>query len=191
MNGYIEYIILAIFVLGMNVIPGFMPPTWTILVFFFLTYHLLPIPVIIIGAVFATLGRITLYFIARYQLIKIIPTKSKKNMEFLGKYFYKNKKITIPALLIYAFLPIPSNQVYIAAGLARINIKIVALLFFFGRIISYSSWILTAHLATTSLDEIFKSHFSRGNVIIFELFGFAVVYVISTINWEKILKGRR
>lgn len=190
MNGYIEYIILAVFVLGINVVPAFMPPTWTILVFFFLTYHLLPVPVVIIGAVFATLGRIALYFLSKYQIVKILPEKSKKNMEFLGKYFYENKKITVPALLIYAFMPVPSNQAYIAAGLAKVHIKIVATLFFCGRLISYSSWILTAHLANSTLSDVFKSYFSKGNVIILELLGFGIIYLISTINWARILKRR-
>lgn len=183
------YVVLGVFVLGMNMIPAFMPPTWTILVFFYLSYHLLPLPVIIIGAVATTLGRISLYFFARTHILRFLPKQSQDNMAALGKFFYAKKKITIPAILMYAFLPIPSNQIYIAAGLAKIDIRIIASIFLVGRFISYSSWIATAHIASTSLESIFKNYYSHSNFFIAELVGFGIIYLISRVGWKKILKS--
>ncbi len=186
-----QYIILAIFVLGMNVVPAFMPPTWTILVFFFLTYHLLPLPVIIIGAVAATSGRIVLYFLARNHFIKLLPKSSQQNMSDFGKYFYTHKHITIPALLMYAFLPIPSNQVYISAGFAKLEIKLIASLFFFGRIVSYSSWIATAHIASKTMSDIFTRNFTSANKIIVEIGSLCLIYLFTIIPWRRLVNGKK
>ena len=183
-----EYLLLGAFVLLMNVIPAFMPPTWMVLVFFFLTFKLSPIPVVLIGALSATLGRITLYSLARYKFLPHLPKHSQKNYETFGKLFHVHKKITIPALLAYAFLPIPSNQVYIAAGFAQIRIKLIASIFFLGRVISYSSWIATAHLASSQLTEIFERHLFSKYTLIVELLGFSLIYLISLFDWNRMLK---
>lgn len=185
-----QYIILAVFVLGMNVVPAFMPPTWTILVFFFLTYNLLPLPVIIIGAVAATSGRVILYFLARNHFIKLLPKSSQQNMSDFGKYFYSHKHITIPALLMYAFLPIPSNQIYISAGFAKLNIKLIATLFFFGRLVSYSSWIATAHIASKTMSEIFTRNFTSANRILIEVISLCLIYLFTIIPWRKLTDGK-
>lgn len=57
------YIGLALIVYIVNIIPLFMPPTWLMLAFFSIHYHLYTIPVIIIGAISATFGRVTLYWL--------------------------------------------------------------------------------------------------------------------------------
>jgi hypothetical protein len=60
MSGSIEYLILGVLVFGVNIVPAFMPPTWIILAFFYLRYHLNLLPTVIIGAAAATLGRVVL-----------------------------------------------------------------------------------------------------------------------------------
>lgn len=191
MDGYVGYLILAIFVLGINIVPAFMPPTWTILVFFFLTYHLLPLPVILIGAITATSGRVILYFLARNHFIKLLSKSSRQNMSDFGRYFYSHKHITIPALLMYAFLPIPSNQIYISAGFAKLDIKLVAPLFFLGRLVSYSSWIATAHIASKTMSDIFTQNFTSTNKIILEIAGLCLIYLFTIIPWKKLANGKR
>src|SRR5882762_9519552 len=104
-----DYIIVALIVFGVNTFPAFMPPTWSILALFYLSYHLAIIPLIIIGASCATLGRMTLYFFAG-KSTKILPKKSKRNLAHLGHFFNTHKHISIPIFLLYGFSPIPSNQ---------------------------------------------------------------------------------
>ena len=55
---------LAVFsiVVGINLLPAFGPPTWAVLVFTRLHWHLNPIALVVIGAVAASVGR---YLLAR------------------------------------------------------------------------------------------------------------------------------
>jgi len=187
--GFIEILIaLAVLIYIINVIPVFMPPTWTILAFYYIHFHPPLLLTIIIGALFATLGRITLYFISKNHFRRFFSKQSLENYDALGNFFTKKQKLSIPIFLTYAFFPISSNYVYIAAGLAKIDIKILAGSFFVGRLISYSFWVTASHIVFTKVEDIFSNHISNFSVIIFELVGLTVIILIGRIKWKKILK---
>jgi len=187
--GFLEtLIIIAVFIYIINVIPVFMPPTWTILAFYYIKLHPPLLPAAIVGAVAATLGRITLYYIAKTRFRKFFPKNYLENYDSLGNFFRKRKKLSIPLFLTYAFFPISSNYVYIAAGLAKIDIRLLAASFLLGRIFSYSFWIATSHIVINRIDDVFSSRFSNIGVIILELLGLLIIIVIGKVNWKKILK---
>lgn len=182
------YIFLSVLTYIVNIVPALMPPTWIILAFLYINYHLHIIPVVVLGAIFATLGRVTLYLLAKKFGHFFISKKSKENVEILGKYVNSHMKISIPLFILYAFLPIPSNQVYIAAGLSRVRIKYLAVSFFFGRILSYFFWVSATHKVTTSIQVIFSKHYARTGSIIAEIIGFGILFIITKIDWVKVLK---
>lgn len=188
MSAEAYYAILAFVVVGMNIAPGFMPPTWMILAFFYLQFNLSLLPLVIIGAIFATLGRTVLYLLSKNYLRRLFPSEIVENYGVIGKFFKKNNKLTAPLVLTYAFLPIPSNQVFIMAGLAGLKIEIIAGSFLAGRLISYSFWVSVASQVTNRLEGIFQSHISQGGVIAAEVLGFALIIIIGKINWKKVLK---
>ncbi len=181
-------IILGILIYVINVIPVFMPPTWTILAFYYINFHSPFIPTIIIGAFAATLGRITLYYISKNHFRRFFSKESIDNYDALGDFLKKRQKLSIPLFLTYAFFPISSNYVYIAAGLAEVDIKILAASFFIGRLMSYSFWVSASHIAITRVEDIFSNHVSNVSVIIFEMVGLIIVVLIGKIPWRKILK---
>lgn len=188
MDSVLPYFLLAAVVYSMNVAPAFMPSTWIVLAFFDYHYKLAILPVVLVGVVMATLGRITLYYISTEHSHRFLPKKSVENMETLGLYLNRRMKITIPLFLIYAFLPIPSNQVYIGAGIAKMKVKFLATCFFFGRMFSYFFWVSATHIAINSLEGIFSHRFTKMGSIVLEIIGFAALYLFTQINWAKILK---
>lgn len=185
-----DYLILGIFVFGLNIIPVFAPPTWMVLAFYFLKFHLNVIPVILIGATAAVLGRTVLYFLAKSEFKLLLPLKSRENLSDLGKYIQSREHLTLSMIAVYAFFPLPSNQTFIAAGLADISIKLIAFSFFVGRLISYSFWITASHKIIDSLEGMFERHYANTANIIVQIIGFLVIYFISTIHWKSFLKKK-
>lgn len=185
---FAEYLILASLVLGMNVFPILMPPTWTILAFFSVKYHLWLLPTVLTGASFATFGRVILATISKLFFRRFLSKKSQENYASLGEYFNTHKKVSIPLVITYMFFPIPSNDIFIAAGLAKANIKILSAAFFVGRLMSYSFWISASAHFSKNIEEIFNLHFSKTNTFLFELGGLLILYIIGKIAWKKILK---
>ena len=184
----IPYISLAIIVLSMNVIPALMPPTWIVLAFFVGKYDLRLLPVVLIGAVCATIGRIILTMISRKYFSRFFSKESKTNYESIGDYLNNHKGITIPLMVTYAFIPIPSNHVFIAAGLAKVNIDVLVSAFFVGRFISYTFWVKLTEKLSDNISDIFNSHYSKIGSIVAELAGLLILYFIGKIAWKKILK---
>lgn len=183
----IPYLFLAGFIFVINIIPAFIPPTWIILVFFYLKYHFSLIPLIIIGASSAAAGRIVLYFFAKNLFRFFLPEKSIYNLKSLGNFIQSHQNLTLSMILVYAFLPIPSNQTFIAAGLSGISIKLISFSFFIGRLISYTFWVVTSHKIADNLEGLFFTHLSNLGNIIIQIVGFAIIILISTINWNKFL----
>ena len=180
------FIILFVVVFGVNAIPFFMPPTWLILTFCHVRFHSLFWPTIIIGALAAMLGRVMLAMFAR-TFGHLLPKKMLVNVRSLGDFAKKNTTFSIPALIVYAFLPIPSNQAFIAAGLTDINISWFAFSFFIGRILSYTFWVSAAHRIIGGLDNIFSQHLSRPSTFLFEFAGILFLILVAIIPWKKIL----
>ncbi|MBI2085947.1 hypothetical protein HYT74_01245 [Candidatus Daviesbacteria bacterium] len=183
-----SYVLLASLVLGLNIIPAFMPPTWTVLAFFVTKYDLLLISVVLIGASCATLGRVVLAGISRKYFRRILSADSQENYASIGEYLNRNRRITIPLVVAYAFLPIPSNDVFIAAGLAKVKIKLLAGSFFVGRLISYTFWVSLTQRFSDNLTDIFSKHYAKTGSIILELVGLLLIYLVGKIAWKKILK---
>lgn len=183
---FTAYLLLALLIYVINVIPALMPPTWTILVFTVIKFNLHVVPSVLLGAISATLGRITLYYLARTYLRPFLSEKTKKNMDALGKFLNARSHLTVGLVVIYAFFPIPSNQVYIAAGLAKVNIKLFALSFFIGRIISYAFWVGTTSLV---IDKLLNKglRFTHLQGFLIDILGFAILILVSKIRWDKIL----
>lgn len=183
-----DYIFLAVIIFGINVIPAFMPPTWTILVFFLLTFHLSFLPTVIIGACMATLGRVVLALLSRKYGSRLLPKKVVQNYHALGGFFKKHKRLTIPAVLMYAFFPIPSNQVYIIAGLSEISLRVIAFSFLVGRLISYSFWVGVSYHLSNNLESLFINHVTNYRSLVMEILSLLVIILIGLINWQKIVK---
>ncbi len=183
-----EYILLSSLVLGLNIIPAFMPPTWIVLAFFVAKYDLSLFPVVILGASFATIGRIILASVSRKYFRKLLPGDSKANYASVGEYLNRHGNFTVPLVITYAFLPIPSNHVFIAAGLAKVRIKLLAISFFVGRLISYTFWISITQRLSDNLPDIFSKHYAKTGSIVIEILGLIVLYLLGKIAWKKILK---
>lgn len=182
------YLFLASTILGMNIFPLFMPPTWLVLAFFVNRYNLNIVPVVLIGASFATFGRIILASISHRFFRRFFSKESQENYASIGAYLNSHEQITIPLVVTYAFIPIPSNHIFIAAGLAKVRIKLLASAFFVGRLISYTFWVGLSQKLADNLEDIFSSHYSKIGTIGVELLGVLVLFIIGKIAWKKILK---
>lgn len=183
-----DYLVLGLLVLGINVVPAFMPPTWMILTFYYLRYNLDLIPVVLVGASCATAGRIILTVLSRYYLRPIFPKGTKENLDSLGAFLSKKQQLTATIVLTYAFLPIPSNQVFITAGLARVNISIIAFSFFMGRMISYTVWVSLASRVSDNLESLLASHYTKINSFILEVLSLVLMVIVINIGWKRVLK---
>jgi uncharacterized membrane protein YdjX (TVP38/TMEM64 family) len=181
---------LALVVFLCNLAPIFAPPTWSVLVYFLITNDLSVPEVVIIGALAAGLGRFLLGHATR-ALRNYIPIKARKNLYDAGRVFEDNEKRKFGILALFVISPLPSAQLFEAAGLMYMNLLRLTLAFFSGRIVTYSIYATGANqLKSTDFGELLTHAFTSPYAWALQLFSIALIYVIAKIDWRKHLSTK-
>lgn len=183
------YLYLALLVFAFNLAPAFAPPTWSVLVFFELNFDLNAIALIAVGALAAGTGR---FFLAKGTglLRERLPKKQKDNLQYAADALNKSKSHHIIGLGLFALSPLPSAQMFEAAGLIGMRILPLTLAFFSGRIVSYSIYVLSAStISETNIGQIIKNNLTSPYAIGIQVLLIYFIYVITKIDWKKYYKG--
>jgi len=185
-------ILLLIFII--NIIPAFMPPTWMLLSFVGFNFHLDSYALIILSvlaAVASTSGR-TILALLSDKLIrnKVLSTRAIENVDFI-KHHLENKKVfTFGFFLFFAFSPFPSGPLFLAYGLTGLKLRIAAIPFFIGRVVSYIFWALTASGVSEMLDlTTLKSEIFVGTgFVLTQVLVLYLVYLFIKIDWRALFE---
>jgi membrane protein YqaA with SNARE-associated domain len=140
-------------VFAVNLLPAFGPPTWAVLVFFSLDFDLPPVPLVLGGALAAASGRFVLASAAR----RLRPRFSAARLERLNRAqaaLSANRRRAFAGLGLFALSPVPSGQLFLAAGLMTVPLAPLTAAFFAGRLVSYSIYVSAAHVAEKNLGEL-------------------------------------
>ena len=188
MNSISPLLILALVVFLCNLAPIFAPPTWSVLVYFLITHELGAAEVVAIGAISAGLGRFLLGHATR-KLRNYIPIKARKNLYDAGQVFEEDKSRRFGILALFIVSPLPSAQLFEAAGLMNMNLIRLTLAFFSGRIVTYSIYATSANqLKSTDFGQLVTEAFKSPYAWALQLFSIALIYVIARVDWRKYLK---
>ena len=169
--------------------PAFGPPTWSIIVLFGLSTQMPTAAIILTGAIAAASGRFGLAYGFRL-LGSHVPEKTRRNLAAARAALERNKRGGIVALGLFALSPLPSAQLFEAAGLARVRLAGFTAAFFAGRVISYSIYALTAkHIQQTSLGGEFIKTLTSPVSIAIQIVMIAILVGLTRVDWQKRLGG--
>ena len=91
---------------------------------------------------------------------------------------------------LFALSPLPSAQLFMAAGLARMRLLPFTAAFFAGRFVSYTIYGVTAHtIRATSLGEVIRSGLTSPWGIALQVAMLAGIVALTRIDWRKRLGG--
>ena len=185
-----EYLILFAIVLGVNLLPAFGPPTWSVIVIYGLSTRM-PLPALVaISATAAALGRFALANAFRL-LRNRVPAKMKRNLQAAGDAVEKRKRGTLVAIGLFALSPLPSAQLFEAAGLTGVRLAHFTAAFFAGRIVSYSVYAASAKgIQKTNMGEAFRHYLTNPIGIGMEVLMIVLLVALTQVDWEKHL-GRK
>jgi hypothetical protein len=135
---------------GINLMPAFGPPTWAVLVFFRFRFPEVPASGLIVGgALAASAGRLLLALVFRAFGTKL-PPKRQESLQVLGHALGEHRAGLLASFALFATAPLPSAQMFEAAGLARVRLRPLLAAFFLGRLVSYSIYVGAASAAHDS-----------------------------------------
>ena len=180
-----HYLLLFTIVLAVNLLPAFGPPTWSVLVVYGLSTKMPLPPLIIISAIAAALGRFILGHVFRL-LRRKVPDKMKRNLEAAGNALQKRRRGTFLALSLFALSPVPSAQLFEAAGLTGVRLLHFTAAFFVGRIISYSIYAETARgIENTSMGDVIRQSLTSPVGIGLQILMIGLLVGLTQIDWAK------
>jgi uncharacterized membrane protein YdjX (TVP38/TMEM64 family) len=183
----IDIIALAGVVLFFNLMPAFAPPTWAALVLFSLNTELHPIVIVAVGAIFAGTGR---YLLARATGLfrNRISKKSLSNLEAAQTLLTENTSRKLLTIGMFVISPLPSAQLFEAAGLMGVRLLPLTIAFFSGRIITYNFYVFGAsELKAHGIGDLITKEFTSVWAILFQVVMIASVVLITRIDWKRFL----
>jgi membrane protein YqaA with SNARE-associated domain len=176
-------------VFGINLLPAFGPPTWAVLVFTRLHWHLNPVGLVLIGATAAMSGRYLLARGARHFSGRL-PERMKDNLEAARSFLERRRVGAIALFGVFVVSPLPSAQLFLAAGLLDLNLGLLTLAFFVGRLVSYSIYVSVAVIADKQLGSVVGRLFGSPWSIALQVVLLGVVCLLPLVDWRHWLKRR-
>ena len=120
------YLLAAAIIAAMTVTPLPLPPSWLVLSYLSLELAAHPVGVVVAGALGATAGRVVLTWTSRELGPRFMRGATRENVEYLARRLHGSRRGTLGASGLLALSPPPAGALYIAAGLVRINLAVVA-----------------------------------------------------------------
>ena len=182
-----DYLILFAIVLGVNLLPAFGPPTWSIIVLYGLNSNLPAPAIILVAAVAAASGRFILANGFRL-LARHVSEKTRANLAAAREAFERNRRNAILGIGLFALSPVPSAQLFEAAGLAGVKLVGFTIAFFLGRIVSYSIYAYSAKgIRESSFGDVIAHSLSSPLGLGLQVAMIAGLVALARIDWHRLL----
>lgn len=186
----VDVLIMLGVVFAVNLLPAFGPPTWAVLVYFLLRQNVPELVLIVGGAAAATAGR-TILALACRRLGGRLPERKRADLTAVGKAITERRSGQAGMILFFLFSPLPSAQLFEAAGLTpEVRLRSVAAAFFFGRMVSYAIYVGGASAAKSQLTSILDEGLTSPKAIALQVLMLALLAAYLLIPWSKLMKPR-
>jgi len=183
------YLLVALAVFGINLLPAFGPPTWAVLVLFSLHGDFSTPVLVLVGATAAAAGRFLLAHGTR-RLRRFFPERQRKNLEVAGEALAARRGRAVAGLVLFALSPVPSAQLFEAAGLlptARLLPLTAA--FFAGRLVSYSLYVGgSTALENTDAGQVLLSSLTSPWGAGLQVAMLVGLVLLARVDWARLLK---
>jgi membrane protein YqaA with SNARE-associated domain len=176
-----HYLELAAIILGLNLIPAFGPPTWAVLVLLKFDWDLNAAAAVLIGAAAAGSGR---YLLARATRL-VRPRLSQRRRDSLSAAqatITQHRAGSWIGLGLFALSPLPSAQLFEAAGIMTVPLIPLTAAFFAGRLVSYSLYMGAASAVHASVASTLTSDLKSPTSIAVQVLLLAAVAGLTMIS---------
>jgi uncharacterized membrane protein YdjX (TVP38/TMEM64 family) len=171
-------------VFAVNLMPVFGPPTWAVLVVCDLRWNVGFVPLVVAGAAAATLGRVCLALGCR-RLGTHLPDKRQGRLAAAGDLLSTRAGL-VGSLFLFVISPVPSAQLWEAAGLARVRLAPLAAAFLAGRIVSYALYVQLGRLTEESLRDVLADGLVSTKALAIQVISFAILVAFVLIDWTRL-----
>jgi hypothetical protein len=152
-------------VFAMNAVTFPLPPAWTVLAAIRTATSVALVPLTVGGSAAATLGRM-LFARQVNAFTGRLSASERANAEALAAAANSRARWPWLFVVIYSFLPLPSDPVFIAVGLGALPAASSFLAFFLARSVFNTLMVLAAGPAVSNLTDLFAGRFSWSSILV-------------------------
>ncbi len=132
-----DFLTILLVVFLINIVPAFMPPTWLVLALARMDNPGLdPLALVFGGAFASTAGRAVLSFYSSF-FRRFFSSGLRERAEQARRFFERHERGLFLGTFVFSLGPFPSNMIFIADGLTKVDSRPVFAGFFLGRLVSY------------------------------------------------------
>lgn len=184
-----DYLLAIAVIFGVNLMPAFGPPTWSILVLFHLNFDLEPVLIVPLGALAAASGRFALASAAR-RMRERFPPRYLENLDAAEQALTASNTRAYAGLGLFALSPVPSAQLFVGAGLLTVRLLPLTAAFFAGRLVSYSIYVGAASVAKDNLGEVVGDSLTSPLGITVQLLMLGALVLLVRVDWARLRQRR-
>lgn len=179
-----QILITIIVIFLVNLMPAFGPPNALLLVFFKLNWHLDPLALGAIGAVSSGAGR---YLLAKAtnQLRGHLSAHRRAGLQAAKDYLTGHSGRNLTTLGLFLVSPLPSAQMFEAAGLMGLPLIPVTAAHICGRLVSFSVYMGAAGIAEQSLGDTLTTSLTSPYGVAVQLALILGIVMLARIDWTK------
>lgn len=158
--------------------------------FLALSYRLDPVALVPIGALSATAGRLVLARVTGRFRSRLSPRRIEALAALRDAIVARPHRAAL-GLGVFLVSPLPSNQLFMAAGLLAVPLRPLAAAFFAGRLIAYSLYTGGAAMVRESLGDVLLEQLSSPKAIAVQVVSLVLLGVLMAVDWAAVLDRRR
>jgi hypothetical protein len=183
------YLLTFVCIFAVNLLPAFGPPTWALIVFFRLSSGLALVPLVLGGAVAAAAGRLVLARGAGALRGRFSPER-RGQLAAARSVLERDRRQAAAGLALFAVSPVPSAQLFVAAGLLAVPLLPLTAAFFAGRLVSYSFYAGGAVLVEKSFSGTLTRAFTSPLGIGLQVAMLVALVALVRVDWIALLQRR-
>jgi membrane protein YqaA with SNARE-associated domain len=190
-GGLEAYVVVAAAVFAVNLLPAFGPPTWAVLVLFTVNGDYTTWLLVLVGALAAASGRLVLAHGTRH-LGRYLPERRRENLKAAGELLAQRRGRSIAFLALFAVSPVPSAQLFEAAGLMALRLLPLTGAFFVGRTVSYAIYANGAEaVSNTDTGQVLLSELTSWWGVGLQVAMLAGLVLLARVDWVRVLGGHQ
>ncbi len=147
-------------------------------------------PLVLGGALAAASGRYVLATMARHFRSRLSDER-REHLAAAEELLVGSPRKAAAGLGLFALSPIPSAQLFIAAGLLTVRLLPLTVAFFAGRLVSYSIYVGAASLAKESLGDTLTEAFKSPWGIALQIAMLAGLVLLLRVDWVAKLNAKQ
>jgi hypothetical protein len=120
---------------------------------------------------------------------RFLPAAWQSNVEALVDALQSRPVLALPSLALFALGPVPSNHLFIAAGIAQAPLPPILAVFGVARCVGYLLWVSAAAIADQSLRDLLGPRLGGWSVIAVQVVGFILIVLAMRVDWRRLLRG--